>query len=435
MLAGADLISLLCFCGSLALFSNGGWELSAWSLALLPVWFLLAKVQGLYDSDHRTLRHLTVDELGTLFIWTVLTTLGTVAFLSVTPQDGLSQVGAVGAWAIFFVAAVTTRAATRGIWRRTTPPERTAIIGSGFLADATRRKLELFSDIHADLVAYIPSCTSEELRESPTWLKGLDRIILATESLEEPLLAELIATCRVRKIKLAIVPPGHSQLGTAVRLTQVADLHLLDYNTWDVSRSTLLLKRAIDVIASALGLILLSPFFAAIAVVIAFDSGRPIFYRQRRAGLQGRPFMMIKFRTMVVDADARLSEFLDFDDLDEPMFKLKDDPRRTRVGRLLRRLSLDELPQLWNVLGGQMSLVGPRPEQMELVERYEPQHRFRLLVKPGMTGPMQVYGRSDLTFEERLALERDYVENLTVLHDLRIMAMTVVPVFQRRGAT
>ena len=109
---------------------------------------------------------------------------------------------------MFFLAAVTTRAAARGIWRRITPRERTAIIGSGFLVDATRRKLELFSDIHAELVEHRPSCTPEELRDQPPWLKGLDRILLATESLEEPLLAELIATCRAKKIKLGIVPPG-----------------------------------------------------------------------------------------------------------------------------------------------------------------------------------------------------------------------------------
>ena len=134
---------------------------------------------------------------------------------------------------------------------------------------------------------------------------------------------------------------------------------------------------------------------------------------------------MHKFRTMVADAEERLADVVSLDDLPEPMFKLSDDPRVTRVGRFLRRLSLDELPQLFNVLRGEMSIVGPRPEQVELVERYRPEHRFRLSVKPGMTGPMQVFGRGDLTFDERLAVELDYIENLSLARDLRILAQTV----------
>jgi lipopolysaccharide/colanic/teichoic acid biosynthesis glycosyltransferase len=122
------------------------------------------------------------------------------------------------------------------------------------------------------------------------------------------------------------------------------------------------------------------------------------------------------------------------DELEEPMFKLADDPRITRVGRVLRRLSLDELPQLWNVLRGEMSIVGPRPEMIELVERYQPEHRFRLSVKPGITGPMQVFGRGDLTFHERLAVELDYIENLSLARDLRIILETVPVAVRGTGA-
>jgi lipopolysaccharide/colanic/teichoic acid biosynthesis glycosyltransferase len=116
------------------------------------------------------------------------------------------------------------------------------------------------------------------------------------------------------------------------------------------------------------------------------------------------------------------------------MFKLNGDPRVTRVGRVLRRLSLDELPQLYNVLRGDMSLVGPRPEQVELVQRYRPEHRFRLSVKPGITGPMQIYGRGELTFADRLAVELDYVENLSMAHDLKILAVTLPTVLRGTGA-
>jgi lipopolysaccharide/colanic/teichoic acid biosynthesis glycosyltransferase len=159
-----------------------------------------------------------------------------------------------------------------------------------------------------------------------------------------------------------------------------------------------------------------------------------MFFRQRRAGAGGRPFTMIKFRTMVADAEERLPELIDLAALDEPAFKIPDDPRVTRVGRKLRRFSLDELPQLFNVLRSDMSLVGPRPEEESVVALYDERQRQRLDVKPGMTGPMQVYGRADLTFEERLAMERDYLDNLSVLTDLAILLRTPGAIIRGDGA-
>jgi lipopolysaccharide/colanic/teichoic acid biosynthesis glycosyltransferase len=193
-----------------------------------------------------------------------------------------------------------------------------------------------------------------------------------------------------------------------------------------------MLKRALDLIIGiplALIGILLLPFIAA---AIWLEDRGPVFYVQRRAGVGGAPFRLFKFRTMHVDADRSLEDLLD--QLPEPMFKFRRDPRVTRVGRALRRLSLDEVPQIWNILRGDMSLVGPRPEQLELVERYSPEHLFRLDVKPGITGPMQVHGRGELTFEERLAVELDYVENLSIGRDLRILALTPIRVVRGTGA-
>jgi len=143
--------------------------------------------------------------------------------------------------------------------------------------------------------------------------------------------------------------------------------------------------------------------------------------------------VILKFRTMVPNAEELLKEIVPLDQLDEPMVRVTADPRVTRVGRMLRRTSLDELPQLINVLRGEMSLVGPRPEMFSLVELWGPEHRFRLKVKPGITGPYQVYGRADLEFGERLAVEREYIENLTLLRDVRILLMTLPAVFGRRG--
>ena len=197
---------------------------------------------------------------------------------------------------------------------------------------------------------------------------------------------------------------------------------------------TAFLKRVLDVLVSATALVVLLPLCVLIGLAIKLDSRGPVLFPQARAGTDGRPFRMFKFRSMVVDAEEQLHDLVALDRLPEPVFKLHGDPRVTRVGRNLRRWSLDELPQLWNVLVGDMSLVGPRPEQIEVVEHYELQHLGRLAVKPGMTGPMQVYGRGELTFAERLAVERDYIENTSIFGDLRILALTIPAALSGRGA-
>lgn len=220
----------------------------------------------------------------------------------------------------------------------------------------------------------------------------------------------------------------------SLQIAQLADLPILEYNTWDLSRSSLVIKRTFDICVSVLGLLLLAPFLPIIAIAIKLDSPGPIFFSQVRAGLGGRPFRMYKFRTMRVDAEEMLDEVVRIDELEDPMFKLRQDPRVTKVGRLLRRISVDEVPQLFNVLVGEMGIVGPRPEQVEIVERYSPEDRFRLTVKPGITGPMQVFGRGELTFSERLAVELEYVENPSLARDVRIVLHTVPAVIRGTGA-
>ncbi len=413
---------------------GGQTDAALWMAICLPAWLVLAKLHGLYDRDQRSLRHLTVDELPNIFMWSLTATAAVSGLLLLTPVGSLEMKAALGVWLISAGAAFLLRAATRLAWRKLTPPDRTLIIGTGPLADATRRKLELFSDIHVDVVGESSDFTRADLERSSEWLDSLDRVILATQSIDEQLIAELVSLCRRERLKLSVVPPARGMFGTAVQLNHVADLPVVEYNTWDVPRSTLFLKRCIDLVAALVTLALLLPLLIFLALATRLDSRGPIFFRQRRAGKDGRPFLMYKFRTMVPDAEKRLAELVSLDSLRDPMFKFARDPRVTRIGRLLRRWSLDELPQLLNVVKGDMSLVGPRPEQVELVERYRPEHRFRLDVKPGVTGPMQVFGRGRLTFEERLAVEREYVENVSLGRDLRILAMTASAVFSGKGA-
>jgi lipopolysaccharide/colanic/teichoic acid biosynthesis glycosyltransferase len=181
-------------------------------------------------------------------------------------------------------------------------------------------------------------------------------------------------------------------------------------------------------------LVLTAPLMLVAVVAIRIETpGSPLF-RQRRAGRGGAPFQMLKLRTMVADAELLLSDVVDVEGLEEPVFKLTSDPRVTRVGRVLRRLSADELPQLVNVLRGEMSLVGPRPEEVWLTQRYTAAEQFRFSVRPGITGPMQVHGRGELTFQERIAVEREYIENYSLRKDLDILLRTGPAIFAGIGA-
>lgn len=426
------------------------------ALAFLPLWVLLAKLLGLYDRDHRAIRHLTIDELPAIVAWSVGGAVMLAALMPVIGADPVSAGGMVRACLIAGSAAFVMRGAGRWMWRRMTPAERTIVLGEGEFRNAILRKAELFRDMHLALIepgrgrltngsnghdeagdgdgdggSGMPAAEGRELEPL---LTGVDRVIVASERVDPDLLGELSALCRTHQVKLSVVSPLRGRALPSLRISQVADLPLFEYNTWDVSRSTMLLKRVFDLTVASVALVVTAPLVPVVALAIKLDSRGPVFFSQRRAGLNGRPFRMYKFRTMRDGAVEALPGLVSFEALEEPVFKIQGDPRVTRVGRVLRRLSLDEIPQLVNVLRGEMSVVGPRPEQTELVGRYRPEHRFRLTVKPGISGPMQVFGRGELTFAERLAVELDYVENLSLARDIRILFQTFPAVARGTGA-
>lgn len=195
-----------------------------------------------------------------------------------------------------------------------------------------------------------------------------------------------------------------------------------------------LAKRALDIFGASLGMILSAPLMAVIALAITRDSQGPAIFVQWRAGLGGRPFRMYKFRTMVADAEQLRAGLAEERGLREPVLKFRNDPRVTEVGRFLRRWSLDELPQLVNVLRGEMSLVGPRPEELRVMRLYTPWHRERLRVIPGITGPMQISGRANLPLDERVRIELRYIEQACLWEDLKILARTPRAVLSGDGS-
>jgi exopolysaccharide biosynthesis polyprenyl glycosylphosphotransferase len=193
-------------------------------------------------------------------------------------------------------------------------------------------------------------------------------------------------------------------------------------------------KRMFDVIASTVTLIVILPFLAVIAIAIKLDSDGPVLFSQVRAGRDGEEFEVVKFRTMVDGADEMLIDLRSLNEVDGPLFKLRDDPRVTRVGRVLRRYSLDELPQLWNVLRGEMSLVGPRPALYSEMDQWSPEVKSRLRVRPGLTGMWQVSGRSDLSFSDYVRYDLYYVDNWSLWRDLVILSKTIPVVLSKDGA-
>ncbi|MCW2989041.1 MAG: hypothetical protein JWM24_1979, partial [Solirubrobacterales bacterium] len=405
-----------------------------WAVLLSPAWILVIKLHGLYDNDHRRIRHSTLDELPSLVSASVLGTLVLDGLLALSPVGALSPTSAIAVGLGALAGSFVLRGLLRFLWHRLTGLAAGVAVGPAAAVDMVARRVSTHPETRLALIGYL-SQGDDAASELPRLgsiadiakIAGeyeIERVVVTELDMSEPAAERLIEECKAAGLALTFLPQHYGLLGPGIELNRLAELPVLDFRFSDPSRSTEAMKRILDVVVSAVLLIALSPLLAAIAAAILLDSGRPVLFRQRRAGKDGEPFEMKKFRTMVVDAEERLGELVDLTKLEQPAFKIADDPRVTRIGRSLRRYSLDELPQLINVLRGEMSLVGPRPEEESVVALYDERQRRRLAIKPGMTGPMQVYGRSDLTFEERLAMERDYLDNLSLAGDLAILLRT-----------
>ncbi|OFI37296.1 polyprenyl glycosylphosphotransferase [Arthrobacter sp. SW1] len=237
-----------------------------------------------------------------------------------------------------------------------------------------------------------------------------------------------------RNVGLIMAPALTDIAGPRIHTRPIAGLPLIHVSTPTLEAGQRLAKRLFDITAASTAIILLAPVFALVALAVRLDSKGPVLFRQERVGVGGSTFSMLKFRSMVTDAEERLAELSSLNEGSGVLFKMKNDPRITRIGGTLRRFSLDELPQLFNVLGGSMSLVGPRPPLPREVEAYEQIVRRRLLVKPGVTGLWQVSGRSNLSWQDSVRLDLYYVENWSLAGDLVILLRTVRAVFQSTGA-
>jgi len=262
----------------------------------------------------------------------------------------------------------------------------------------------------------------------------VDEVVLAVPTRELGELEPVLVRCQELGIRVRVALRPFPHLRPHVEVEALNGIPLLTFATSPIAPFALFVKRVIDVVAAAVALLLLTPLWLLIVAAVRLTSRGPVLYRQVRCGLHGRRFVLLKFRTMVENADRMRGEVEHLNVMDGPVFKAPGDPRVTRVGRLLRRSSLDELPQFLNVLVGDMALVGPRPPIPEEVDQYEPWQRRRLAMKPGITCLWQISGRSNLDFATWMELDLAYIDHWSLWLDTKIMALTVPAVFSGRGA-
>jgi exopolysaccharide biosynthesis polyprenyl glycosylphosphotransferase len=410
---------------------------------IAALWWSMLGIRGSYDQR--------VIGIGTEEVRRVVSatlyTFAVVAGVSYLIRADISRAYAFVSLPLGLLLIVLSRFYWRGwLYRRRSRDEfmnRTLLVGSGSACDELQDRLTRDTFAGYQVVARYDAI----LHGTPDlgrWLDGLEQLldesdaqalaVTPSENLTGEAIRQLAWRLEGRSVDLLIAPAMMDIAGPRLSVRPAAGLPLLHLDEAVLSRSQRFAKRLLDLTGAIALLIVLSPVLLACAIAIKTSSKGPAIFRQVRIGRGGIPFTMLKFRTMVQNADDLREQLRLEHDLDDPMFKMKDDPRITGPGRFLRRWSLDELPQLFNVVGGSMSLVGPRPHPLDDVDRYELEAYRRLALKPGLTGLWQVEGRSDLDWAEALQLDLYYVESWSLSGDVVLLARTVRAVVQGRGA-
>jgi exopolysaccharide biosynthesis polyprenyl glycosylphosphotransferase len=423
-------------------------------LATLPIWIVVAKLYGLYDHDEERTDHSTADDLIGVFH---LITIGTWLIFAGGMITGLARpelLRLVFFWGLAIALVTLLRALARAFCRRRIAYLQNAVIvGAGDVGQLIARKLLQHREYGINLVGFIdvePKERRSDLEHLtllgpperlPAIVRALDveRVVIAFSNESHDDTLSLIRSMKDLDVQVDIVPRFFEILGPGVGIHTVEGLPLMGLPPLRLARSSRLLKRAVDITVSAISLIALAPVFALIALRIRADSAGPVFFRQTRVGIGDKTFEIYKFRTMTVDADDQKRDVAHLnmhakEGGDARMFKVPDDPRTTKIGRFLRRYSLDELPQLINVLKGDMSLVGPRPLIVDEDQHVAEWARKRLYLKPGITGLWQVLGRSDIGFDEMTKLDYLYVINWSLGGDLSLILKTIPAIFRARRA-
>ena len=407
----------------------GGAELGVIVVAGMPLVLLLFKVAGLYDRDQMRLVRSTLDEVPLLLQLSGLYALS-VTILAPLVLDGHLRTSEIAAlWLLTFGVTVGARIAVRTAASRMSPPERCLVIGELDQAERIREKL-VSSRSHTRVVATLPLSGPrvasigglDDVRRMVEHV-GAHRIIIAPTTTDPNGVAELIRIAKATGVQVSVLPRMLEATGSAVEFEDVDGMTMLGLRPFGLSRSSRLLKRSFDIAAASIGLVAVAPIVAGVALAIRLDSRGPIFFRQVRVGRDGNHFRIFKFRSMCTDAESQKDDLRGLNEVGNGMFKISEDPRVTRVGRFLRRSSLDELPQIFNVLRGEMSLVGPRPLVIDEDVLVQGLDRSRLHLTPGMTGPWQVLG-ARVPMAEMVAIDYLYVAGWSLWLDVKLLIRT-----------
>jgi exopolysaccharide biosynthesis polyprenyl glycosylphosphotransferase len=450
---GASLLSLGTLAGVLAYYSlTVGWILQPLAaLAIIRTWYFHTRgpepVLTRYRIRRRV-RRLVVDEgkMAVVFLG--------VCFVAAWP---LTVTTALAFVAANFVLQFCLMGLSRLVIKRLAQYDREAgranamafkaiIVGTGDYAKVIADKVCDSPEMDTSLLGFldfnrqgywryrdIPLLGHPENLASIVANSQVDALFWAVEPEEISRSWKLMETAESMGVRVFVMSSVYQPKFARVRPTYINGLPAMVYRSEPESPLPLLCKKIIDKLGALAGLLLAAPVMALIAAVVKFDSRGPVLFRQTRLGLNGRPFKMLKFRTMCCDAETRMPELMHKNEMSGPVFKIKQDPRVTRVGKFLRRYSLDELPQFLNVLRGEMSLVGPRPPLPQEVRRFEPWQHRKLSVTPGLTCLWQVNGRNSIDFEDWVRLDLQYIDNWSLWLDAKIIAKTVPAVFKGSG--
>ncbi|HXV05343.1 MAG TPA: sugar transferase [Solirubrobacterales bacterium] len=445
LLATADLLAATA-AFAIAIPLLGSDSLGAWALVAIAMIVPVCKVAGLYDRDQYLIRKTTLDEAPALFRVATLYTLLTFLAGGRIVEGTLGRGQAVLLWAALFLSLLLMRDLARRLAGVRVDEERCVVLGNADAAHWLCTKLERCEGANTRVLGRVPLNPDDtSVNELPV-LGGFDSLerLFAEHRVDRALIApgrgdsdhRLLDAIRVVKrlgVRVSVLPRLFEAVGSAYELDDIEGATLLGVRRHGLSRSSWLVKRSFDLLGAALALIVLAPLMAAIALAIKLDSRGPVLFRQRRVGREDRVFEIFKFRSMVDGADAQRRALADRNEAGGGLFKIEDDPRITRVGRFLRRTSLDELPQLFNVLRGEMALVGPRPLVLDEDCLIEGHHRHRLLVPPGATGLWQIFGSARIPLGEMVKIDYLYGANWSLWLDIKILLRTVPFVLGRRG--
>jgi exopolysaccharide biosynthesis polyprenyl glycosylphosphotransferase len=424
-----------------AIFVDTSVPLFAALIVLVPV----AKMYGLYDRDEYVLNKTTLDEVPTLLTVALVFVLSAFAARDVLVSDeALIGAGQLVVMATLTLAFLTAgRVIARCVGRFVTTPERCLLIGEAEACDRLAGELVTSSSLKV-VVAGRVRLGADAQGTDPALLiqigslrqvvreRRIDRLILVPDGCSSEAVPDLIRAVKSVGVKVSLVSRMHDVVGSAMEIDDIGGRQLMGVRAMKMSASSSFLKRLMDLAGAGFGLLIASPIFAVAALAIKLDSRGPVFYRQPRIGLNGESFKMIKFRSMRVGADAERDGLMKLNET-TGLFKIADDPRVTRVGRLLRSCAFDELPQLLNVLRGEMSLVGPRPLVPDEDENITGWYRRRSRITPGITGVWQLLGPVRIPLDEMVKLDYLYVTHWSLWVDMKILLRTIPYVLGRRG--